>query len=122
GFGKRTDHLSDPEWLAAFLKYWNLAPISRGDSFRRRLQKLRDVLRRAAQKLAAGHAMDSGEISKLNHVLNVPVRQRLIQGQNGWRAELVPVKRDSNWMLAQLAASLTEMVAGPQGERVRVGA
>jgi len=120
GFGKRTDHLSDAEWLAAFLKYWNLAPISRGNSFRRPLQKLRDVLRRAAQKLAAGHAMDSGEISKLNHVLNVPVRQRLIQGQNGWRAELVPVTRDVNWTLAQIAASLTETLAGRQAERVRI--
>src|SRR5437879_5178250 len=74
GFGKRTDHLSDPEWLAAFQKHWKLAPLSDRKSSRLRLLKLRELLRRAAQKLAAGHALDAGEISKLNHALNVPVR------------------------------------------------
>src|SRR5690242_3707628 len=73
GFGKRTDHLSDPEWLTAFVKHWKLAPILRGKGSRLRLLDLREVLRRAAQKLAAGRALDAGEISKLNHVLNVPV-------------------------------------------------
>src|SRR5439155_1687701 len=37
GFGKRTDHLSDPEWLAAFQKHWKLAPLSHGKSSRLRL-------------------------------------------------------------------------------------
>jgi predicted RNA-binding Zn ribbon-like protein len=120
GFGKRTDHLSDAQWLAAFQKHWKLGPILRRKSSRLRLLDLREVLRRAAQKLAAGHALDAGEISKLNHVLNVPVRQRLVQRQNGWRAELVAVKRDADWALAEIAASLTETLAGPRSERVRI--
>jgi predicted RNA-binding Zn ribbon-like protein len=120
GFGKRTDHLNNPQWLVAFLKHWKLAPISFGNSARRRLQKLRNTLRRAAQKLATGHTPDAGEISKLNHTLNVPVRQRLVQRQNGWRAELVPVKRDGKWALAQIAASLTETLAGHDAKRVRI--
>jgi len=45
GFGKRTDHLSDPEWLAAFLKHWKLASILRGKSSRLPLAKLRELLR-----------------------------------------------------------------------------
>ena len=120
GFGKRTDHLGDPEWLAAFQKHWMLAPLSHGKSSRLRLLKLRDVLRRAAQKLAAGHGLGAGEISKLNHVLNVPMRQRLVQRQNGWRAEVVPVKRDGNWALAEIAASLTQTLAGQDAQRVRI--
>ncbi|HYT19096.1 MAG TPA: CGNR zinc finger domain-containing protein [Candidatus Polarisedimenticolia bacterium] len=120
GFGKRTDHLTDPEWLAAFQKHWKLAPILRGKSSRLRLQNLRELLLSAAQKLAAGHAPNAAEISKLNHALNVPVRQRLVQHQNGWRAQLVPVNRDTNWALAQIAASLTETLAGQQAKRVRI--
>src|SRR6266581_1076713 len=55
GFGKRTDQLNDPKWLAAFLKHWKLAPISPGKSSRLALVNLRDVLRRAAQmRTAAG--------------------------------------------------------------------
>jgi predicted RNA-binding Zn ribbon-like protein len=120
GFGKRTDHLSDPQWLAAFLKHWKLASILRGKSSRLPLAKLRELLRRAAQRLAAGRALNAGETSKLNHVLNVPVRRRLVQRQNGWRAELVPVKRDGNWAVAQIASSLTETLAGQQAKRLRV--
>jgi predicted RNA-binding Zn ribbon-like protein len=120
GFGERTDHLSDPEWLAAFQKHWKLASILRGKSSRLRLAKLRDVLRRAAQKLAAEHTLEAREIAKLNHALNVPVRQRLVQHQNGWRTELIPVKREANWALAEIAASLTETLAGRQSERVRI--
>src|SRR5467141_2707968 len=105
GFGKPTDHLSDPQWLAAFQKHWKLAPILRGKSSRLRLLNLRELLRCAAQKLAAGRTLASGEIAELNHALNVPVRQQVVQHQNGWRSELVPVKRDANWALAQIAAS-----------------
>src|SRR5256885_17072547 len=112
GFGKRTDHLSDPEWLAAFQKHWKLAPLSHGKSSRLRLLKLRAVLRRAAQKLAAGHGLGAGEISKLNHVLNVPMRQRLVQRQNGWRAELVPAERGGERGQAEIGASCKQKING----------
>jgi len=95
-------------------------PISFDSPSRRRLQDLRELLRRAAQKLAAGHSLGTGEITKLNHALNVPVRQRLVQRQNGWRAELLPIQRDGNWTLAQIAASLAETLAGQNAERVRI--
>ena len=120
GFGKRTDHLSDPEWLAEFQRHWKFVPNLRGKSSRLPLTNLRELLRRAAQKLAAGLALDAGEISKLNHTLNVLVRPRLVQRQNGWRAELVPVKRDGKWALAEIAASLTETLAGQDAKRVRI--
>ena len=120
GFGKRTDHLRDPAWLAAFVKHWKLAPILRGKSFRLRLANLREFRRRAAQKLATRRPLDAGKISKLNHALNVPVRQRLVQHQNGWCPELVPVNRNANWTLAQIAASLTKTLAGQNAKRVRI--
>jgi len=120
GFGKRTDQLNDPEWLAAFLRHWKLAPISPGKSSRLAWVNLRNLLRRAAQMLAAGRALGPGEVSKLNHALNVLVRQRLVQRQNGWRAELVPVRSDGNWALSQIAASLAETLVGQEAERVRI--
>src|SRR6266704_4641261 len=87
GFGKRTDQLNDPEWLAAFLRHWKLAPISPGKSSRLAWVNLRNLLRRDAQMLAAGRALGPGEVSKLNQALNVLVRQPLVQHQKGWRAE-----------------------------------
>src|SRR2546430_15058356 len=106
GFGKRTDHLNDREWLAAFWKHWKLAPISFDSPSRRRLQDLRELLRRAAQKLAAGHSLGTGEITKLNHALNVPVRQRLLPRPKWWRAEPPSKQKGGHVGPARISASL----------------
>ena len=120
GFGKLTDHLTNPQWLATFLKHWNLHPLPSNNVPRRKLVQLRFLLRSAAEKLAAGGSLDPREISKVNQVLNVPVRQKLVQDQNGIRAETVPVRSDWNWVIARIAASLGEMLANREVERIKV--
>src|SRR6266404_2979896 len=59
GFGKRTDHLANPRWLATFLKHWSLHALPSKDVPRRKLVQLRVLLRRAAEKLAAGGFLGS---------------------------------------------------------------
>ncbi|HEX9344671.1 MAG TPA: CGNR zinc finger domain-containing protein [Candidatus Acidoferrum sp.] len=120
GFGKLSDHLTNPQWLATFLKHWNLHPLPSNNVPHRKLVQLRFLLRRAAEKLAAGGSLDPREISKVNQVLNVPVRQKLVQDQNGIRAETAPVRSDWNWVIARIAASLGEMLANHDVERIKV--
>ncbi len=120
GFGKRTDHFASPRWLATFLKHWNLHPLPSKDVPRRKLVQLRVLLRRAAEKLAAGGSLDPREISKVNQALKVAVRQNLVQDQNGIRAEIVPVRSDWTWVIARIAASLGEMLANQEVERIKV--
>jgi len=86
----------------------------------RKLGQLRVLLRRAAEKLAAGGSLDPREISKVNQALKVPVRQKLVQDQNGIRAETVPVRSDWTWVIARIAASLGEMLADREVERIKV--
>src|ERR1700730_13817381 len=120
GFGNLTDHLPTPRWLASFLKHWNLHPLPSKDVPSRKLVQLRVLLRRAAEKAAAGGSLDPREISKVNQGLNVPVRQKLVQDQNGIRAETIPVRSDWNWVIARIAASLGEMLANREVERIKV--
>ncbi len=120
GFGKLSDHLTNPQWLATFLKHWNLHPLPSNNVPHRKLVQLRFLLRSAAEKLAAGGSLDPREISKVNQVLNVPVRQKLVQDQNGIRAETAPVRSDWNWVIARIAASLGEMLANHDVERIKV--
>src|SRR5229473_964851 len=75
GFGKRTEHLLTPLWLTAFLKHWKLHPVPSSAVPRRELTELRGLLRRVAEKLAAGHSLGSAELSKLNQALKVPASQ-----------------------------------------------
>ena len=120
GFGKLTDHLSNPRWLATFLKHWNLYPLPSKDVPRHKLVQLRPLLRRVAEKLAAGGSLSARELSNLNQVLNVPGRQKLVRDQNGLHAEMVPVKSDWSWVIARIAASLGEMLANREVQRIRV--
>ncbi|SRR5260370_11548004 len=120
GFGHRTDYLGNPLWLDSFLKHWKLRPSPAKHAPRRELLELRSVLRRTAEELAAGRSPNAADLSKLNRALNVPVRQKLVQNQNGLRTELIPVKREWHWVIARIAASLGEMLANRQAERIKV--
>jgi len=120
GFGKFTDHLANPQWLAAFLKHWNLHPLPSKSIPRHKLVHLRALLRGAAEKLAAGGFLGPRELSRLNQVLTVPVRQLLVQNQNGIRSETVPVRSDWNWVLARMAASFGEMLVSHELERIKI--
>jgi predicted RNA-binding Zn ribbon-like protein len=120
GFGKLTDHLGNPRWLATFLKHWELYPLPSQTAPRRKLVQLRLLLRRASEKLASGGSLNRGELSHLNQALNVPVWQRLVQNQNGFCTETVPVRSDWTWVIARIAASFREMLANQEVERMKV--
>ncbi len=118
GFGKLTDHLANPLWLAAFLKHWNFQPIRKKTVPRGDLKRLRTLLRAAAERFAAGRTLRRADLVKLNRALNVLARQRFVENQNGFRAELVPLKRDGSWVIARIAASLGEMLANGAAQRI----
>ena len=120
GFGQFTDHLANPHWLATFLKHWELYPFPSKDVPRRKLEQLRNLLRRAAEKLTAGGSIGRSELSALNQVLNVPAWQKLVQDQNGFRAETIPVRSNWTWVHARIAASFGEMLANQEIERIKV--
>ncbi len=109
-----------PHWLATFLKHWELYPFPSKDVPRRKLEQLRSLLRHAAEKLAAGGSIGRSELSVLNQVLNVPAWQKLVQDQNGFRAETIPVRNDWTWVIARIAASFGEMLENQEVERIKV--
>ena len=119
GFGKFTDHLADPRWLAAFLKHWELYPFPSTAVPHGKLVRLRALLRAATERLAAGGSLSRKEIAVLNQSLKVPVWQKLVQNQNGICAETVPVRSDWAWVIARIAASFGEMLANREVERMK---
>jgi predicted RNA-binding Zn ribbon-like protein len=119
GYGKVTDHLSDPTWLSRILKHWNLAsqvprPVPSG-----RLVALRSLLRDLAAKLSSGKSIDTRDIAALNAYLNVPARVKLFQRQNGVRSELLPLQAGWPWILSRFAASFAEMLALDRPDRLK---
>jgi predicted RNA-binding Zn ribbon-like protein len=93
--------------------------------------ELRALLRRLAAKIEQEHPLDGRDLAALNAHLNVPVRVKLIQRQNGTRegsggrarsavrAELVPLRSGWPWLLSRIAASFAEMLALDRPDRLK---
>jgi len=119
GYGKLTDHLHDSSWAAHIVNHWNLAsPLPRYVPIAQ-LIALRTLLRRMAEKLISGDALDERDLNALNSYLNVPVRVKLFQHQNGVHSELVPLSPGWPWILSRIAASFAEMLALNRPDRLK---
>jgi predicted RNA-binding Zn ribbon-like protein len=119
GYGKLTDHLNDPSWAEHIIKHWKLAPIVAGPVPVAKLTALRTLLRRMAAKLIAGEALDKRDMNALNSYLNVPVRVKLFQHQNGVHSEIVPLRLGWPWILSRIAASFVEMLVLNRPDRLK---
>ena len=120
GFGRITDHLSDPVWLAYFLRHFHWAQALPPLVPRRALAEFREFLRGVAEQLAAGRAPSASDLRVLNAALMVPARQKLVQRQNGFRAELVPVRYGWAWIISRIAASLADTLTQFDRERIKI--
>src|ERR1700720_32920 len=86
GFGRLTDHLRNPRWLANFLRHFHLADSLSVFASPPAPSALREFLRGVAENLAAGQTLSATDLRTLNAALMVPARQKLVQRQNGFRA------------------------------------
>jgi predicted RNA-binding Zn ribbon-like protein len=120
GFGRLTDHLRNPFWLANFQRHFHLANPLPDSAPRGALDDLREFLRGIAENLAAGHTLSASDVRTVNTVLMVPARQKLFQDQNGFRAELSPVRSGWPWILSRIAASLADTLTRYDRERVKI--
>ncbi len=120
GFGQLTDHLRNPLWLANFLRHFHLADSLPPSVPLHALADLRELLRGVAENLAAGRTLSASDVRTLNATLMVPSRQKLLQYQNGFRAELFPVRSGWPWILSRIAASLADTLTRYDRERVKI--
>jgi predicted RNA-binding Zn ribbon-like protein len=119
GYGKLNDHLHDPSWTGRVVQHWNLAAALPRPIPLARLIALRALLRRMAAKLIAGEALDGRDLNALNSYLNVPVRVKLFQRQNGVHSEIVPLRPGWPWILSRIAASFVDMLALNRPDRLK---
>jgi len=119
GYGELTDHLRNSTWLAQMLKHWDLAPEIPASVPFEKIVAFRELLRRLASKLHSGASLDARGLAALNLYLNVPVRLKLFQHQNGVRSELVPLHAGWPWILSRIAASFADMLALNRPDRLK---
>jgi predicted RNA-binding Zn ribbon-like protein len=113
------DHLAAPGWLDRFLADWQLRPASPpSPRDQARLRRLRALLRRMFTALADGREPEAADLARLDGYLRAGALHRRIDPDGGYRVRLEAPKRDWAWVLSEIAASFTDLLA--LGERARI--
>lgn len=110
GFGRRSDHLDDPEWLADFRTHygWDVGPDAAPLAD---LRRLRAALRGVVEAKATGGALPPADLAAIEAALAEPAVRALRREGNDVVVMLAPVEPGWCWALAETAASAIEMLA-----------
>ncbi len=121
GFGQRTEHLDDPAWCAAFLARWGWADMAAAEPLPRAdVTRLRARLRRIVDAVAAGQGVGADDAVALDGWLASPARRHLARDTQGYTLEWAPLEAGWSWIMAEIAASMVDMLVPHQSRRLKV--
>jgi predicted RNA-binding Zn ribbon-like protein len=115
------DDLQQPGWLEQFLARWGLQ-VDRpaAEAPLHTLVALRDLLRSLIEALDEGQFSDREQVA-LNAVLHkMPLSRRLAKHPEGYQLEMVPLQKDWDWVQAEVAASLAQLLVYQDPRRLKV--
>jgi predicted RNA-binding Zn ribbon-like protein len=115
------DDLQQPDWLDRFLVRWSLQVDYALDATTiTSLVALRTLLQRMTEALVEGQITDDDQAA-LNVILRkVPLNRRLSKDNRGYQLEMVPLKRDWDWVQAEIAASFAHLVTSHDYRRLKI--
>jgi predicted RNA-binding Zn ribbon-like protein len=115
------DDLQQPGWLEQFLVKWGLQVDQPPDAATlTTLIALRTLLRSLLEALVVGQIADH-DLTALNAVLlKMPLNRRLVKGPEGYRVDMVPLKKDWDWVQAEIAASFAYVLADHDPKRLKI--
>lgn len=115
------DDLQQPGWLEQFLATWGLQVEAPPDAaVLAALTAQRDLLKRMIASLADGRIADD-DLAMFNTILlKIPLQRSLVQDSEGYRLELAAVKKDWDWVQAEIAASLAHMLTDHDPRRLKL--
>jgi predicted RNA-binding Zn ribbon-like protein len=115
------DDLLQLGWLEQFLTRWELLIEDPADGATiEELLALRALMRHVVEELAAGQGLDN-ELAALNAIMfKAPaVRHLAREGKQYW-LELMPLKKDWNWVQAEIVASFAELLTDHDPRRLKI--
>jgi predicted RNA-binding Zn ribbon-like protein len=115
------DDLLQPGWLEQFLIRWKLPVETPADGATiEELLALRVLLRRVIEELAAGQVSDD-DLAALNTImLKAPAARHIAREGKAYRLELIPPKKDWNWVQAEIVASFAELLTDHDPRRLKI--
>src|SRR6266487_1916752 len=115
------DDLQQPGWLEQFLVKWKLQVDHLPDAATlTALVSLRTFLRSMIEALVEGQITDHDQAALNAVMLKMPLIRRLEKDTNEYQLEMVPLKRDWDWVQAEIAASFAHLLAYHDPRRLKV--
>jgi len=119
-YGKRTEWLADPSWLAFFLRRWRFAAPQNARFPAAKFKALRAALRESSQALFAGRSIPAPALRALNRALSLTGRRVFRRHRNGLQVEFVTRATGWNAILARTALTFAEQATTQNSERIKV--
>jgi predicted RNA-binding Zn ribbon-like protein len=115
------DDLLQPGWLEQFLNRWELPIETPADEVTiEELLALRALLRRVIEELADGEVSDSNLAALNSIMLKAPAVRHLARDGRAYRLELLSLKKDWNWVQAEIVASFVELLTTHDPRRLKI--
>ncbi len=115
------DDLQQPGWLEQFLVKWGLQVDRPPDAATlATLIALRTLLRSMIESLDEGQIADHDQAALNAVLLKMPLSRRLMKDTEGYRLEMVPLKKDWDWVQAEIAASFAHLLAFHDPRRLKI--
>jgi len=121
GSGRSEDRLANPNWLKGFLRRWGGASqaVSPGRAAEA-LRELRSLLRSIVDAAVAGRPIPAKERDLLNSYLaGSPVVRHLKKAKKSYELQLLPVARDLDFILSNIALSFAGVLADGDPARIK---
>jgi predicted RNA-binding Zn ribbon-like protein len=116
------DELQQPGWLEHFLAQWELQIAEPPDeAILAELVMLRAFLRRLLESLAAAGQISDEQQAELNAILlKTPLKRRLEKDEEGYHLEMLPLRKDWDWVRAEIAASFVHLLTTHDARRLKL--
>jgi predicted RNA-binding Zn ribbon-like protein len=120
--GLGPDLLDEPAWRDGFLSHWGYAPAGAASEREwTRLLALRRLMRSIVESVGAAQAPSARDVAELNRVLaGSKLTREVTAGEGRLELRLRPARPDWTWVLSELAATLVELLAEGEAERIKV--
>jgi predicted RNA-binding Zn ribbon-like protein len=115
------DDLQQSGWMEQLLAKWGIVvdqPLE--TTTLATLVSLRTLLRSMVEKLPAGNITDEDQTMLNTIMLKMPLHRCLEKDIQGYKLEMVPLKKDWEWVQAEIVASFAYVLAYHDPKRLKI--
>jgi predicted RNA-binding Zn ribbon-like protein len=121
GGGQTEDRLPRPDWLTSFLTRWEFGDFAPPDQKTlANLIALREFIRALTEAIGKDNLPDNRAVEQLNYYLALATVKTELVKEEGYRVDLVPVEKNWDWVMSQIAASFAGLLVQYEPHRLKI--